>query len=122
MSRPLGLLNESLYELLRDSQWHDREPVLRAAARTVTPGAAVRQMQRARAVEQGRRKSPPPQERQPPWTGDVLAGQRRKALLAIHSNRRIERRTEDGVKQVRLRPRTQRRRGPDGRFVGLEDG
>lgn len=115
MSR--SLLTQRLYELLSDGQWHEREPVLAAAAVTVTPGVAVRAMQKMRETE--RRCRPTLQSRQceVDWRWDVPKGQRRVALLTIHNNRRIECRVEEGVKQVRLRPPMDRKHGADGRFA-----
>jgi len=96
------------YELLADGQWHNREPIVRAAATAVLPGHAKRNMLAADERDRRRRLT---DERRPDRAGHddrslIRRGQRRVALLGITGSRRIETRLNDqGVWQIRLRPR-----------------
>lgn len=108
MPAPPTLHTMRVYELLGDGEWHELEGVLRAAAAIVPPGVAKRAMEAAEAAERQRRRTE--QRRADRARHDVPSlirrGQRRIALLAINRNRRIESQVnDDGVREIRLRPK-----------------
>jgi hypothetical protein len=100
---PLTMHMAKVYEMLADGQWHDREPVVRAAATAVLPGPAKRNMLAADERERRRRLS---DERRPDRVGHddrslIRRGQRRVALLGITRSQRIDKKiNDDGVWQI----------------------
>lgn len=118
MPPPLTPWTAKIYELLADGQWHDREPVVAAAAKAVPPGRAKRTAEDERVRERGRRatKGLPPLK--PRTDAELIQmGQRAIALLVLNRNRRIETRGRKGARQVRLLPRIAPEQASDGRFL-----
>ncbi len=102
-----------LDELLADGEWHDREPLVVAAAAAVPPGVAARHARHQRAAWRARYHrrngtAPPPTAIGRP-SDDVRVGARHLAITAIRTavaQRAYQQRTlPDGTTiQIRRRP------------------
>lgn len=116
------------WELLGDTDWHDLEPVLQNLMRLVPPGVALREHEKARALDRAgrerRRGAPPDQARAHPHPTSRESRQRTGARKVVRDFLRsasggksaaaFERRTRDGgVRQIRmLRPMRASRADP----------
>lgn len=112
MARPVTRLSPStqrLFELADDGEWHDVEPVLAEMGRLVLPGRAYRRAEQNRLNSTGVDEHGNKKPRRKPRTHEELIaiGRHLIARELLNSQRRVERRVVDGVKQFRLRPAPQ---------------
>lgn len=106
-----------LDELLADGAWHDREPLISAAAAAVPPGVAARHATRARAAYRAKYArwlnrhglTPRPAVGGAAPADDVRVGARALADIALRSAVRTgayqQRALRDGTVRYRLTPR-----------------
>lgn len=109
MGTPLSPWMAKVYDQLADGEWHDRDTVTTTAMPLVPPGKAIRQNQQERAhtADQRRTAGAPlvPGNSRP---GDPQAAGARSLVIrgigAAARFGRIERRTVDGITQIRIPP------------------
>lgn len=92
-------------EVLADGTWHEEEAVLLEMIRMIPPGRAIRYAEKRRTAQNPKTNTPPPQ-RAVPRSSEYLRvlGGRALALSALKGSKKLERKTDDNGRWVRLRP------------------